>query len=571
MRPRPYQIRAVESTLDCLFHTPGANPVVAVPPGGGKSSLIAWTTKAIRQRVPTARVMVSTHVKELVDQDSSELERIWPDAPYGIYSAGLNSKQADYPITISSIQSAVKNIDAFGKQNVLMIDEAHLVSPAAESNYQKLIKGLREKNSNLAIVAYSATPWRMKHGKIADGPIFNCVAFDNTQRDDFVALIDDAYLVPVIPKQTSFEYDVTQVRKVGGEFNAADLQKAVDVDELTEQALQEALQAAHDRKHWLIFCSGLSHVENVTKWLLAHGEKAVFVHSKMAGSERDRNIAAFKGEAWAVKELGFMPRQIVSEGILTTGFNAPWTDCIVLLRPTSSPGLHVQILGRGIRTVYGGKYSWEELEELSIRQHAIELGGKLNCLVLDFAGNTARLGPINDPVVPARKGKGTGEVPIKICPSCGTYNHAAARFCIGVHWDGKKCNHEFLFETKLENTASTEILVARDQPQMAWFKVDRVEYDYFQRGKGLPHMRVHYFCGMRRFTESVSIEHENNYYARKWWKEHVPKYPPPPDTATGMTFVQHLPRPTNIYVWVNRKYPQILKRSFDGTTPEYRS
>lgn len=544
---------------------------MAIPPGGGKSSVISWTTKAILQRIPTARVFISTHVKELVAQDSSELDRIWPGAPYGIYSAGLNSKQASFPITVSSIQSAVKNIPAFGKQNVLMIDEAHLLSPAGETSYQKLITGLKETNSNIAICGYSATPWRMKHGKLTDGNIFNTVAFDNTQRDDFVALIDDAYLVPVIPKQTSFEYDVSKVRKVAGEFNAADLQAAVNVDELTERALQEALQVAHNRQHWLIFCSGLDHVESVTAWLVAHGEKAVYVHSKMPQRQRDLHIAAFKGELWAVKELGFLPRQIVSEGILTTGFNAPWVDCIVLLRPTSSPGLHVQILGRGIRPVYGGNYTHEELEDIAVRQLAIEMSGKLNCLVLDFAGNTMRLGPINDPTVPTAKGKGTGEIPIKICPKCGTYNHAAARFCIGIHWDNKKCDHEFTFETKLEQTAATLELIARNHPVMAWFKVDRVEYDYFQRGRNMPHMRVHYFSGIRRFTESVSIEHENNYYARKWWKEHVPNYPPPPDTATGMSFVDQLPKPTHIYVWINKKHPQILKRSYDGTTPEYRS
>lgn len=568
MKPRPYQISAVNNTLDCLFADKGYNPIIAIPPGGGKSSVIAWTAKAIRQAVPSARIMISTHVKELVEQDSSELERVWPAAPYGIYSAGMNSKQYDMPITVASIQSAVKNLDAFGKQNVLMVDEAQLISPTAETNYQKLIEAFRKRNKSLAVCGYSATPWRMKHGKLADGPIFNTVAFDNTQRDDFVALIDDAYLVPVIPKQTSFEFDVSKVRKVGGEFNAADLAKAVNVDELTEKALQESLQVAWNRKHWLVFCSGIEHVEAVTAWLVAHGEKAVCVHSKMPQALRDVHVAAFKGEKWAVAELGYIPRMIVSEGILTTGFNAPWTDCIVLLRPTSSPGLHVQILGRGIRPVFAPGF---DLDILAMRIAAIEAGGKLNCLVLDFAGNTARLGPINDPMVPKAKGKGTGEVPIKICPKCGTYNHAAARFCIGIDWNGKKCDHEFLFETKLEQTAATTELIARGEPVMEWFKVDHVDYDVFDRGKAAPHMRVHYHCGMRRFTESVSIEHENNYYARKWWKEHVPNYPPPPDTVTGFGYVSQLPKPTHVFVWLNRKYPQILKRSFDGTTPLYKS
>jgi superfamily II DNA or RNA helicase len=80
--------------------------------------------------------------------------------------------------------------------------------------------------------------------------------------------------------------------------------------------------------------------------------------------ERDRIIAAFKrGEL----------RALASMGVLTTGFNAPGVDLIAMLRPTKSPGLYVQMAGRGTRLA----------------------PGKGNCLVLDFAGNVTRHGPID--------------------------------------------------------------------------------------------------------------------------------------------------------------------------------
>jgi DNA repair protein RadD len=60
-------------------------------------------------------------------------------------------------------------------------------------------------------------------------------------------------------------------------------------------------------------------------------------------------------------------------GVLTTGFNAPAVDLIALLRPTKSAGLYVQMVGRGTRLA----------------------PGKENCLVLDFAGNVRRHGPID--------------------------------------------------------------------------------------------------------------------------------------------------------------------------------
>ena len=93
-------------------------------------------------------------------------------------------------------------------------------------------------------------------------------------------------------------------------------------------------------------------------------------------AERDRIIAAFKRDE---------VRALASMGVLTTGFNAPAVDLIAMLRPTKSTGLYVQMAGRGTRLA----------------------PGKENCLVLDFAGNVARHGPI-DLVKPKDKANGEG-------------------------------------------------------------------------------------------------------------------------------------------------------------------
>ena len=101
-------------------------------------------------------------------------------------------------------------------------------------------------------------------------------------------------------------------------------------------------------------------------------------------------------------------RCLVSVGVLTTGFNAPGVDLIALMRPTQSPGLHVQQIGRGMRTA----------------------PGKSNCLILDFAGNVGRHGPIDAVrVKDGRQARSPGEAPVKTCPECRTIVHAAARFC----------------------------------------------------------------------------------------------------------------------------------------------
>src|SRR4029079_8138707 len=103
-------------------------------------------------------------------------------------------------------------------------------------------------------------------------------------------------------------------------------------------------------------------------------------------------------------------RALVNNNILTTGYDDPTIDLIMVLRPTMSVVLWVQMLGRGTRPVFPPGYDSETLEQ---RMAAIMASGKFDCLVLDYAGNTRRLGPINDPVIPAPpKSKGTRDAPV---------------------------------------------------------------------------------------------------------------------------------------------------------------
>ncbi|UPT53326.1 hypothetical protein [Synechococcus phage Ssp-JY38] len=572
MKPRFYQIEAVEATLDCLWNEPGENPLIAMPTGTGKAGVIGWLAKAILMRVPSARIGIPTHSKELVSQDAKTLQRIWPAAPYGIYSAGLGQKQSSMPLTFGNIQSMARNPKAFGKLSGIIVDEAHAIAPSENSMYQKFIADLRNENPDMFVAGLTATPYRLGQGLLTDGNIFTKFSYDVTGRKAFVRFIDMGYLSPLIPKATSFQFDISKVRMTAGDFNQKQLQEAVNVDELTYEALQESLQCASDRRHWMIFCAGIEHVMSVVDLLTMFGEDAVAVHSKMSEDERDSNIERFRqGRA----------RMIVNDGVLTTGVDFPHVDCIVLLKPTSSPGLHVQILGRGTRPYYGngethmrGNMLYDQwgnnLDTDEGRLASIAMCAKQNCLVLDFSGNTERCGPINDPRIPKKKGKGTGEIPVKLCPKCDTYVHAAQRFCDGYTWSGAPCDHEFEFQTHLEQTAATtEIIVREDKdttPVCEWFTVDRVEYVVKTKPFTPPMMQVKYFCGMRRFTQMVCIEHPTyaGKLARDWWRERDVN-PPPEATHDGMAFVDNLKIPAEIYVHLNAKggYQNILSVAWE--------
>lgn len=506
----------------------------------GKSLVIAYLIKSIFYNYPNQKVIMVTHVMELIEQNYSKLMTIWPTAPAGVYSAGLGQRDLMSKIIFAGIASIAKQWAQLGKVDIIIIDECHLVSPEQETTYRMLIQNLKEVNPFLKVIGFTATPYRLGHGSIIEnGGIFTDICFDICGMIPFNRLIAEGYLAPLIPKNTETMLDVDGVKLRGGEFIASELQTAVNKADITAKALKEAMEIGYERKSWLIFASGVEHAIAINEMLNSMGIECGVVHGKLSKADRKNTIDSFKrGEL----------RAIVNNNILTTGFDNPEIDLIVVLRPTCSPVLWVQMLGRGTRPC----------------------DGKENCLVLDFAGNTKRLGPINDPVIPRKKGEGVGDAPVRLCDAivekegkrekCNTWNHASVRKCV-------ECGNEFKFETKLNLSASTKELIKGDMPVVEVFKVDHITYSKHQKQDKPPCMRVNYYCGLRCFTEYVHVEANVEYIRRKaskWWQERS-STPIPNTVDVALEVVKVLKSPTHLRVWVNKKYPEIMLYCYDGT------
>jgi hypothetical protein len=176
----------------------------------------------------------------------------------------------------------------------------------------------------------------------------------------------------------------------------------MDAESVVSAAVKEILVKAGDRRSILVFCAGIPHAEHVA----AEIEKA-----------RDGLVATVFGDAapdqraWALQAFKDRTvRFLVNVDVLTTGFDAPNVDCVALLRPTLSPGLYCQMVGRGFRLA----------------------PNKKNCLVLDFGGNVIRHGPIGviSPVEGAGSGKsGASAVKARECPGCGEMIALRHRTC----------------------------------------------------------------------------------------------------------------------------------------------
>jgi DNA repair protein RadD len=529
LTPRWYQEEAIQALFHFFSAMRDGNPLIAHPTGTGKSIVIGGFLQRALSFYPNTRAMMLTHVKELIGQNARKIVEMWPGAPLGIYSAGLGQKVTNMPLIYGGVASVVNNVEAFGHIDLLLIDEAHLLSPNADSRYQQIIAKLRAVNPFLRVVGFSATIYRMGQGLLTEGGLFTHVAHDLCSLEMFNRLIREGVISPLIPKRPRTQIDTSDVSMQNSDFNLSQLQAVADKDEITFGALREMCEYGWDRKKWLIFASGVDHAEHVNVALQSFGVSSTVVHSRLSDEDRDARIEGFKNGQF---------QAIVNNQILTIGFDHPPIDLMGVLRPTMSTPLWVQMLGRGTRPSEG----------------------KENCLVMDFANNTPRLGPINDPVIPKARKPGQkreqGDAPVRVCESCGTYNHSSASICAG-------CGATFTHSVKIWKEAGTEELIRSDFPEVHWFEVDRVLYNRHHKEGGYPQIKVSYVCGLRMFNEWVSLEHPGfpSKKARDWWRQrHWNEAPETTDEA--LKLLAELRTPTQIRVWVNKKYPEVLGAAF---------
>jgi len=486
---RQYQKEAVKSVLN-YFKTKKGNPIVALPTGTGKSLIIAALIRYYTEHLLNKRVLILTHVKELLEQNAKTTNSFCNNPDIGFYSAGLNKRDIFQPIIFAGIASVYKKheeLTQIGHFDLIIIDECHLVPDNKNTMYRKL---LNEISTTCRVVGLSATPYRLNSGLLTNGKIFDNVCYDGTKLDDFNRFIDDGFLSPLIARETKQQLDISKVHKRGGDYIQKELQLAVDKYSITKNAIEEMIELAKDRKHWLIFSTGVDHSEHIVNELWKHKIPAASIDYKCTSLERYDRIQNFRNGQY---------RALVNANILTTGFDFPGIDMIGMLRPMCSPGLWVQSLGRGTRPCEG----------------------KDNCLVLDYAGNTRRLGPINDVILPTGKTRsGKGHAPIKKCPKCNALVHLSLKEC-------QSCGYAFPVSTNLDDKAdSLKLIATKNNREDNWIAVNRVtyiSYGKYKDGRVSKSLKVTYFCKnnitVYEWINFNSRHHYPRYRAGVWWRQ----------------------------------------------------
>lgn len=527
MKLRPYQQETVDAIIGYFYENSGC-PIASVPTGGGKTIIIAELFRYILETWPNQRLLCLTHVKELVEQNHQKLLQYWPLAPVGVYCASLNERRAHDPITIASIQSIYKKAHQIGWRSLIFIDEAHLLGRDESGMYRQFIKDMAAINPKIKVIGLTATPYRTSSGllHVGDDAIFTDVAIDIPVK----RLIDEGYLSTLITKSSLTQADLSQVKTVAGEFNIKQAEAAMDVDAITSAALDEIFSVAGNRKSWLFFCTGIKHAEHVCDAIRLRGISCETVHSKISQDSRADILERFKnGEIQA----------LTNANVLTTGFDAPNVDLLVLLRPTKSPGLYVQMIGRGTRL------------------HP----GKENCLILDFAGNVERFGPITHVRPPSYKKEYKAEKKdFWICGICRMANPQEETVCQECNTAKPYVEREMVTH---EATASAEAIIS-DAPNSPFEKIEvrDITYDKHYKANSPVSLVVTY---NGRYKEWICLEHEGFARAKAegWWIRRARTEPPDVQGALDHIRTIGIAEPVEITIKHEDKYKRIVNYVFE--------
>jgi DNA repair protein RadD len=445
IRLRPDQEEDIPRVRDALRRK--RRVLLQKPTGTGKTVLFCAITEVVQ--ASGAKTLILQHREELIGQTSRTLAEM--EVEYGIIAGGRPGRVA--PVQIASIDTMARRLGAYqpGEFKLVFVDEAH---HAAAPSRQRVIDHFAEAY----VIGCTATPERLD-GKGLDHLFGELVAGRSVK--EYVKLGVLAPAVTFAPPQPP---DLSGIRRRLGDFEQTALADRMSDGAIVGDAIGHYKRLS-PQLPGLVYCGSVRHSQHVAEAFSAAGYAARHVDGETPAPEREATINALHDGKLDL---------VTNVALFTEGLDVPLLGIVIILRPTQSLTLHLQMLGRVTRTARG----------------------KRRGLILDHAGNSLRHGLYDFEHQWSLEGrpKKTGEPLVRQCPQCGAMLLITATSC-------SECGYRFVVQMQppripeatagqLEQIDDRDLLDAEQLRQMPyrqlldWCGVDDFRLELARRARG---------------------------------------------------------------------------------------
>jgi len=390
MNLRPYQTELI--TAIRLQYQLGHRKVLAVlPTGAGKTVCFSHIAQSAAKK--GNRVLIAVHRQELLDQACRSLPM-----PHGVIAAN-RAMDLSAAVQVASVQTLARRLHKLPRDffQLVIIDEAH------HSNAGTWARTLEHFHQS-HLLGVTATPIRL------DGRGLGEHYQSMVEGPSAAWLTDNGYLAPARVLAPP-GFDTTGLRKRMGDFDTREAEHRIGT------IMGDCL--SHYRKHLdgqtaIAFCCSVAHAEAVASLFQCNGIPAASIDGSMDAANRRQLLADL-----AIGRI----KVLTSCALIGEGVDVPSVGGCILLRPTASTSLHLQMIGRCLRPS----------------------PGKAAAVVLDHVGNTLRLGHHLEPrewtLEGLAKRDRSAAPSVKVCPQCFAAMASQAKQC-------GECGHTFAAEVR---------------------------------------------------------------------------------------------------------------------------
>jgi len=376
---KKYQIRVSEQA-STLLDNPKNRFIVQMPTGSGKTRTAMEVICNYLNDHPNGDIVWLAHSGELIEQAIECFTEIWShigrhEIALCVCDANRNGLKRECEQTrfvVSTLQKAISFLKNDSKEYNLLVDKVALVivdeaHKSTADKYRKAIEKLLSKGAFL--MGLTATPGRSvesenENTELANFYFNNIVEIKSPEHKSVFDYLRDEKILSKVKFETITGSDVdlspSQIKSITNNFKIPDgvLKQLADEDIRNLEIVSKLHELSKNHKSIILFACSIKHSKFISSVCNYLGISSAHIDGNTPGYLRKTILSKFVNQSIKL---------ISNYGVLSTGFDAPKTDVVVIARPTASIVLYSQMIGRGLR--------------------GPQIGGTKDCLIVNVKDN----------------------------------------------------------------------------------------------------------------------------------------------------------------------------------------